>query len=239
MRRSAVILLTMLLVGGMAAGCATVAPQPQADSSAILPQEVLAALEPGKGDFAPDRVYRAAQASAGRYDKILLDPLLYFAPLEQMRLVSPGDRQVLLNNFYILLSRELAKDFTLVRFPQEGAARVQFAVLPATPEPVAMDTVSMVVPGSGGDEVVRDTLASPLLKGRDFVVEAEWTDSLSGAVLGATVDRHFGRQAVEGDRLKSWADVNRLLQDYAVLIRFRLCRFRGAADCVQPSDSLR
>ena len=43
----------------------------------------------------------------------------------------------------------------------------------------------------------------------------------------------------EGDRLKSWADVNRVLQDYAVLIRYRLCRFRGAADCVSPPDILR
>lgn len=223
------VVVTMLMA--LTAGCAVGPAKEPTMSSAILPAEIRDDLQPGRADFAPDLVYIAQPASEVRYDKILLDPLLYFAPLEQMRLVSPGDRQILMNNFYLLLSRELEKDFTLVRFPEPGAARVQFAVLPVTADAVALDTVSTVTPGSGDDAVVQDLLASPLLKGREFIVEAEWTDSQSGAVLGATVDRHFGRKAIDPDALTSWTDVNELLQDYAVLIRYRLCQYRGAADC--------
>lgn len=227
-----------LLVGLLAAGCAGADRQAASDSSAILPLEIQSGLRPGKGEFAPDQVYIAPIGERARYDRLLLDPLLYFAPLEQMRTVSSADRQILLNNFYILLSRELSKDFTLVRTPQAGAARVQFAVLPATQEAVALDTVSMVAREGGGDEVVRDLLASPIIVRNEIVVEAEWTDSLTGAVLGATVDRHFGRKSIDPGQISSWADVNLILQDYAVLIRYRLCRFREAQNCTLPPDSL-
>ncbi len=231
--------VAVTLLMALTAACAVGPAEQPSISSAILPAEIRGDLQPGAEDFAPDQVYIARPASEIRYDKILLDPFLYFAPLEQMRLVSPGDRQILMNNFYILMSRELGKDFTLVRFPEPGAARVQFAVLPVTPDAVALDTVSTVTPGSGDDAVVRDLLASRLLKGREFIVEAEWTDSESGAVLGATVDRHFGREAIDPGALTSWADVNDLLQDYAVLTRYRLCQYRSAANCGTPPDSLR
>ncbi len=234
MRRFVVLFLFALT----AAGCASTAPQGGATGSAILPPEVRAQLQPGEGSYAPDQFYASPAASRGAYDRILLDPLLYFAPLEQMRLVSPDDRQVLLNNLYILLREALAEDYTLVRFPAAGVARVQFAVLPETRDPVVLDTVSTVEPGSAEAEVVRDMLASPLLKGRAFIIEAEWTDSVTGEVLGATVDRNFGRPSIDPGPIESWADVNTLLRDYAALLRYRLCRFRGGEDCVAPPAPL-
>jgi len=235
MYRPMIVILTLFL----AAGCAAVNPQSETDSSAILPIEIQAALKPGQGAFAPDQFYLTAAASRAGYDKILLDPLLYYAPLEQMRLVSSGDRQILLNNFYILLNQELAKDFTIVRYPQPGAARVQFALLPVTRDAVALDTVSTALRDADESAVVRDLLASPLLKGRAFIVEAEWTDSLTGEVLGATVDRHFGRKTIDVAQIRNWADVNLLLQDYAALVRYRLCRFRDVRNCIEPPAAMR
>ena len=227
------------LLMGLAAGCAGADRQAAPDSSAILPSEIRQNLSAGEQDFSPDQVYLTARAEGQRYDKALLDPVMYFAPLEQMRVVSPGDRQTLLNNFYLFLKRELSKDYTLVRSPEAGAARVQFAVLPVTQEDVAMDTVSLVAPDAGDNDVVRSPLASPIIVRNTLVVEAEWTDSMTGAVLGATVDRHFGRQSIDPGTVTSWSDVNRFLEDYAVLIRYRLCRFRGATNCIVPPDSLR
>lgn len=227
------------LMAFLAAGCAGADRQAAQSSSAILPSEIRQDLRAGEQEFSPDQVYLASRAEGQRYDKVLLDPVIYFAPLEQMRTVSPGDRQVLLNNFYLFLKNELSKDFVLVRSPMPGAARVQFAVLPVTQEEVAMDTVSLVAPDAGEDDIVRSPLASPIIVRHTMVVEAEWTDSMSGAVLGATVDRHFGRQSIDPSAVRSWSDVNRFLEDYAVLIRYRLCRFRGAENCVLPPDSLR
>ncbi len=233
-RFASALMLCLLVVG-----CAATDRPADTGRSAILPPEILSSMRPGEEEFSPDQIYLADLPEEKRYDKIMLDPILYFAPLEQMRTVSSGDRQILLNNFYIILNRELSKDYAVVRSPQAGAARVQFAIRPVTRDALALDTVSMVAPGSEPGEVVRDLLASPIIVRNEFVVEAEWTDSLTGAVLGATVDRNFGRQTIEPADIKSWADVNQILQDYAALTRFRLCRFREAEDCTPPSDSLR
>ena len=221
------------------AACAGQQPGSQRETSAILPAEILSDLRPGEGDYAPDLVYISQLARNKKYDKILLDPMLYFAPLEEMRRVSSSDRQILLNNFHILMSRELAKDFTLVVEPQAGAVRVQFAILPATREPVALDTVAMVARSGPETQVASDALTGPLIHEADLLVEAEWTDSVTGKVLGATVDRHFGQASLDANGLKSWRDVNRLLEAYAVMVRYRLCRFQGATDCTVPAAALR
>ena len=230
-------MLRLLICSGflvLLAACSAMGPDAQHETSAILPAEIQADLRPGEGDFAPDLVYISDRARSGSYDKILLDPILYFAPLEQMRTVSSSDRQTLLNNLHILIGRELAKDFLLALEPQRGTVRVQFAVLPATREPVALDTVAMVARVDPDQQVVVDALASPLVHGSDLLVEAEWTDAVTGEVLGATVDRHFGRPSLDPKALKSWADVNRFLEAYAALVRYRLCRFREAEDCTPP-----
>lgn len=205
------------------------------ETSAILPVEIQADLRPGEGEFAPDLVYVSARARSGSYDKIMLDPMLYYAPLQEMQRVSSGDRQVLLNNFHILMSRELAKDFTLVEEPQAGAVRVQFAVLPTTFEPVALDTIAMVARSNPETLTTTEVLIGPVIHEADLVVEAEWTDSVTGEVLGATVDRHFGQAPGHGATLKDWGDVNRVLENYAALIRYRLCLFRKAQNCTAPA----
>src|SRR3546814_3061378 len=94
----------LLLAGGAGA-------QPAGTTSAILPEEIVAKLQPGDSDLAPD-LYYVSDAAAGRnFDKVMIDPIIYFAPLEDMRSISPEDRQTLLNNFHILMGRQLGNDF--------------------------------------------------------------------------------------------------------------------------------
>lgn len=223
---------------GLLSACAAMEGAAPRETSAILPVEIQAQLQPGDGDYAPDLVYISERARNGGYDKIMLDPIMYFAPLEAPRRVAPGDRQVLANNFHILMGRELGKDYLLAVEPQRGTVRVQFAVLPSTTQPVALDTVALVARNDPNEEVVSDDLTSPLSPGTDLLVEAEWTDAVTGEVLGATVDRHFGQNSFGGAGFQSWADVNRYLAAYAALIRYRLCVFRGDDQCTPPPAPL-
>src|SRR3546814_11914170 len=64
----------------------------------------------------------------------MIDPIIYFVPLEDMRSISPEDRQTLLNNFHILMGRQLGNDFLLAIEPQRGTVRVPLALLPPTDE---------------------------------------------------------------------------------------------------------
>jgi hypothetical protein len=208
------------------------------NTSAILSPEIQGQLQPGKSDFAPDLYYASERAENRSFDKVMIDPIIYFAPLEAKRTISPNDRQTLLNNFHVLMGRELGKDFLLSIEPQRGTVRVQFALLPETREPVAMDTVAMVAREDPEKQMVIDALASPLVQGADLLVESLWTDAVTGEVLGATIDRHFGQASFNGSGFRSWADVNRYLEAYAMLVRYRLCSYRGATNCVAPPPPL-
>lgn len=229
------IAAAMLVLLGACAGLQTLAGR---NSSAILTTEIQQQLQAGESDLAPDLYYTSEGAEGRSFDKVMIDPIIYFAPLEDQRTISPNDRQTLLNNFHILMGRELGKDFLLSTEPQRGTVRVQFALLPETREEVAMDTVAMVAREDPEKQMVIDTLASPLTQGTDLLVESLWTDAVTGEVLGATVDRHFGQVSFNGSDFKSWADVNRYLEAYAVLVRYRLCSYRGASDCVAPPPPL-
>ena len=220
------------------AACAGQSSPAERGTSAILPPEIQATLQPGTSSLAPD-LYYVSEAARGRsFDKVMIDPIIFFMPLEATRTISPGDRQTLLNNFHILMGRQLGKDFLLSTEPQRGTIRVQFALLPETDEEVIMDTVAMVAREDPEKQIVVDTLASPLAEGADLLVEALWTDAVTGEVLGATVDRHFGQTGFDSPSFKSWAEVNRYLEAYAVLIRYRLCSYRRGADCVSPAAPL-
>jgi hypothetical protein len=234
MHRSFIATAVLVLLGA----CASLQSPAGRGTSAILSAEIQDQLQPGESDLAPD-FYYASEAAKGRsFDKVMIDPIIYFAPLEEKRTISPDDRQTLLNNFHILMGRELGKDFLLSIEPQRGTVRVQFALLPETREEVAMDTVAMVAREDPEKQMVIDALASPLVQSADLLVESLWTDAVTGEVLGATVDRHFGQASFDGAGFKSWADVNRYLEAYAVLVRYRLCSYRGATDCVAPPPPL-
>lgn len=207
-------------------------------SSAILPAEIRDQMQPGEGAFAPDEMYVSQTVEGRQYDKVMIDPIIFFMPPSVPRSISPEDRQTLLNNFHILMGRELGKDFLLSVEPQRGTVRVQFALLPQTREEVAMDTVAMVARKDPEKQIVVDELASPLTPSADLLVESLWTDAVTGEVLGATVDRHFGQTSFDGDRFKSWAEVNSYLDAYAKLVRYRICRFQQRDDCVAPPAPL-
>ena len=96
----------------------------------------------------------------------------------------------------------------------------------------------MVARVDPSEEVVTDALASPIIAGPDLLIEAKWTDAVTGELLGATVDSHFGQASFDGTRLENWADVNRYLESYATLIRYRLCRFRALENCMPPRPPL-
>ena len=220
------------------AACTTPQMTGEGTTSAILPPEVQAGLQPGESALAPDLLYVAPGVQGRNYDKVMIDPIIYFAPPAAKRRISPDDRQTLLNNFHILMGREIGKDYLLAIEPQRGTVRVQFALMAETTEPVAMDTVAMVAREDPNTQVVVDNLASPIAPGADLLVESLWTDAVTGEVLGATVDRHFGQGSFDGGSFKSWAEVNRYLEAYGVLVRYRICRFRGGTDCTPPRAPL-
>src|SRR3546814_1626925 len=73
------------------AACAGLQGPAMTTTSAIVPDEIKGQMRAGESDLAPD-FYYVAPASEGRsYDKVMIDPIIYFAPLEQRRTISPEE----------------------------------------------------------------------------------------------------------------------------------------------------
>ena len=135
-----------VLVGLLAlAACARTEQIRDVDPSGFLDPSVYAKLQPGKGELEAALVYRAPDADYAKYDKILLDPIVAFAPPGEQGDLQPQDKQALLNNFYTLTARELEKDYPLVIGPEPKTLRLQFAMIEATKKNVTMDTISTLM----------------------------------------------------------------------------------------------
>src|SRR3546814_11153589 len=117
------------------------------------------------------------------------------------------------------MGRRLGNDFLLSTEPQRGTVRVQFALLPETREEVAMDTVAMVARKDPEKQIVVDTLASPPAEGADLMVEALWTDAVTGEVPGATIARHFHQAGYDSPSFRSCEGGNRYLEGSAAAVR--------------------
>ena len=60
--------------------------------------------------------------------------------------------------------------------------------------------------------------------------EARITDSSTGELLAAALDKRVGGKQLRGV-FTSWQDADSGLQYWAELMRYRLCQFRGGAEC--------
>jgi hypothetical protein len=63
--------------------------------------------------------------------------------------------------------------------------------------------------------------------------ELKVTDSTTGMLLVAAVDRRGGTKSLSG-MTNSWNDVEEAYRFWAEKLRCRLCQWRGGMDCVEP-----
>ncbi|MEM7224548.1 MAG: DUF3313 domain-containing protein [Pseudomonadota bacterium] len=229
-----------LKFAGMLAGllamtaCAKTEKISDVQPSGFLDPAIYDKLEPGTGALEAAQFYRAPGLDISGYDKILLDPIVAFAPPGDEGDIDPQDKQALLNNFYTLLAQQLEQDYTMVTGPEPGALRLQMAMTKATKKNVTMDTVSTLTPiGLAARNLTEYATGEPTFTGR-LRIELELTDSMTEEVLVAAIDERAGGSQISEDQLSSWSSVNAAMEFYSIGIRYRLCQLRGGSNCVKP-----
>jgi hypothetical protein len=187
---------------------------------------------PGKDD-AP-YVYRNLKADWPSYSKVLLDPVIYFRKAELTKEGVPlKDLQRLANNFYVLLYKELDKDYEMVKALGSQTLRIQIALTDLQESRETVDTVTSVVPvGMAVSAKMEFIPGEPFFVG-EATVEAKITDARTGQLLAASIDRRVDGYGIDG-LVESWHDVNKILALWSKWLRFRLCKSRGERDCFRP-----
>jgi len=168
-----------------------------------------------------------------KYTGVIIEPVIVYqeAALDEK---TRENYQTLANNAFVFFTKELQKEVTIVTAPGPNALRVQFAIVSAEKSAPVRNFMTTVLPiGMVLDAGKYAATGKPMAVG-EITGEIRITDSSTGELLGAALDKRVGGKQLRGAFRSSWQDADSSLQYWAELARYRLCQFRGGASCVKP-----
>ncbi len=181
----------------------------------------------GKGEA--EFIYKNPNVNWTIYRSIQLDPVTYWR--DSKRRYSQADISALANAFYRLLHKKLSADYAIVKVPTYGALRLSVAITDVDKGEPMLDKISTVIPV---DVVLSALKSKPSFVG-DVSIEAKITDSITGELLIAVMDRRFGGKKM-GKNMNDWQDVAAILEFYSSQAAYRLCTLRAGRNCRQPKE---
>jgi hypothetical protein len=188
-------------------------------------------LQEGTGDQALFR-YRNPDVKIDQYTKLIIDPVLIVKDAE-LDAKERENYQKLANNALVYLTQELRNDYQLVSAAEPGALRLHFAIIDADSSKPASNVLSSVMPIGIGLNAVKYGVTGKQSGVGEITAELKVTDAMSGALLGAALDRRVGGKDPKGI-VDTWYNADQALRYWAKQVRYVLCTERGAANCVKP-----
>jgi len=225
-------LVAMLLVAGCSA---TVESTPQAakdvQSGEALPPAITGFFGPNASKLQPGPeggaalVYINPAAQWTKYTKIHLMPVEFWAGSDTT--VPPADQQTLSTYFFNALQTELQKNYTLVNGPGPDVLNLRVALMDATTATPGLRSASVLIP-----QLKIINMAQSLVSGSYAFVgsaEAEMTvtDSTTGDLLAAAVDKRAGGGGIQGATSFRWGDSQNAMDYWADKISSRLLQLQG------------
>jgi hypothetical protein len=160
------------------------------------------------------------------YDKVIFDPVTVWRG-EGSRLddVPEADLQRLANYLHTAIVTKLREDYEIVNKPGLDVLRIRAAITEAGKSNVGLNIFSTIVP-----QAILLSGAKKLATGTNsFVgaasVEGKITDSNTGEILAAMVDRRAGGKSLKG-AMNAWNDVEQAFEYWANRLSQRLREMR-------------
>jgi len=179
-------------------------------------------------------VYRNPKADWPSYSKMLLDPVINLRQKDlEKEGAPPEDLQRAANNFYALLYKVFGKDYEMVKAPGPRTLRVQVAITDIQQSWATTDTITSVIPVGMVLSTSTDFITGKPAFVGEATIEVKITDARTNKLLLAGIDRRVGGDNIEAS-VDSWDDVNKIMELWARLGRFRLCKLRDGKDCFHP-----
>lgn len=187
-------------------------------------------LSPG-GSGDPLFLYINPTVDFRAYDKAMVEPVTIWRSEEaDLDSVSPRDLSRLATSLEAWIYKALRREgITPVQQAGAGVMRIRAALTEAQQSVVKMDLLTSIIPLPSAPKLATGT--------RAFVgkasIEGEMTDSRTGELLGAMVDRRAGGRMPQTHD-DSWHDVEQAFRFWSDRFAYRLCRLRGGQFCVEP-----
>jgi hypothetical protein len=185
----------------------------------------------GSGDQAIYR-YVKPDANIKKYSKVLVDPVIIVKEAE-LDADQRENYQKLANNAYIYLTSDLGEDYSIVKTPEPGAMRLQFAIIDADSSKPVRNLLSSVSPIGIGMTIVKYGATGKPSGVGEITVEMKATDAMTGELLGAALDHRVGDKTPQSI-IDTWYNADEALKYWAKRVRYVMCSARGDANCVKP-----
>ena len=211
-------------------GCAATKQVPVKEERAIcafLGNEICNHLTAGK-EGQPGLRWVNPDVQLTQYNKVIVEVIAFFG--SDPAQVPRDQQQALADYFYNALTLKLAEICPVVDRPGTGVMRIQVAILDAEAATPGMRTISIVVP-----QLKLVGAATSLAREGKFPfaggIQAAWkiTDSVTGQVLGAAVDRRTGGGSVKAAAQWQWGDAQNAIDVWAKLSAERLYAYMSGA----------
>jgi hypothetical protein len=219
--------LAATLLGAMLTGCSqTAAPEPnliqRAEGQTPAPPppsgflgsdySLLAAPAGDSGQKAM-LVYTNMNANFTSYNKIMIAPVTFWAGDDSK--VSAADQQTLCNYFYTVLQKDLSKNFVIVDEPGPGVLKFSAALTDASSAVPVLRSISVVVPQARVLSAVKMLATGTYAFVGSAQGEAKLTDSVTGQLLAAWVDKRAGGTSVKNVDVFTWGDADNAMDYWA------------------------
>ena len=163
-----------------------------------------------------------------KYKKLMIQPVTFWD--DEKSKVSVEDQHRLTNFLYATLEQELTKQFQVVDQDGPDVMQLQIALIDVAAATPVLRTITMVIPQAR----ILATLKRGITGSYPFVggVQAEFklTDSLTGQVLAAGVDRRIGGGNISTAAQWEWGDAENVMKAWSKLAAERLSAWtKGAA----------
>jgi hypothetical protein len=183
----------------------------------------------------PLLIYKNPAADWRKYKKVWLDPVTVWMSQKDSQLneVSVEDRQRLAALLWSKIDEQLRKDYVMTSQAGPDVMRFQAAITEAGESSAVLDTVTSIIPQTKLLSGMKSLATGVSAFTGSASVEVKVTDSATGAILVAAVDRRGGTKSLSGVT-NSWNDVEEAYRFWAEKIRYRACQWRGGMNCVEP-----
>ena len=194
-------------------------------------------LHPAADDTEATLVYFTGdKAKFKSYKKVWLEPVqVWRGEKSDAKDMDKEDADFLSQFLWSKLDEELRKDYQMVREPGPGVIRFRVGITESGKNIPVLDNLTAAYPAAMVLSKGKKYLASTESFVGKASIEVEATDSQTGEVLAAAVDRRGGGKYA-WKSLNWWGDVEEAYTYWAKKFSWRACMMRGEATCELPKE---
>jgi hypothetical protein len=218
---------TIALAVAMSACAVTQRMKPKLNENqcVFLAPNVCSMLTPNKESNRAGLGYVAPDVDWAQYTGAIVTPVAVYGDADKK---PPGaEVQALADYAHAAMVKALGKELAIVTEPAKGVLKIQLALTNASAAVPVLRTVSMIVPQARALATLKYIATGSYAFVGGAQGEIMVTDSLTGQLLAAGVDRRVGGGSVETAAQWQWGDAENIMDKWAEMTATRIASLRG------------